>query len=263
MRKKVKLNPELLKEELKKFRLLSEYDFYQEDKTAPEYDDTDDLLLGDVELDEAEDAEAAAADIAGDLGIEEPAADTPEGDAAPEGGDTEQTGEIGDEGPIEEPVDDTEAPVEEPIEEPVEDTSDDVEVDVTSLVQGSEEAKMAAEKATQNTEMLLQKLSDLESRIASMDAVSAKIETLEKEIIKRNPTPVEKLEMRSLSSFPYSQKLTDYWADKEGAYDVMNKEPEEYTLTKDEIDTTYSEPDIKKSFGVTPDDENEYEEEDI
>ena len=265
MRKKVNLNPELLKEELKKFRLLSEYDFYQENKTAPEYDDTDDLLLGDVELDEAEgdDAEAAATDIAGDLGIEAPTADAPEGDVAPEGGDTEQTGEIGDEEPVEEPVDDIEEPVEEPIEEPVEDTSDDVEIDVTSLVQGSEEAKMAAEKATQNTEMLLQKLSDLESRIASMDAVSSKIEALEKEIIKRNPTPVEKLEMQSLSSFPYSQKLTDYWADKEGAYDVMDNKKDEYTLTQDEIDTTYSEPDIKKSFGVTPDDENEFEEEDI
>ncbi len=260
MRKKVKLNPELLKEELKKFRLLSEYDFYQEEKTAPEYDDTSNLILGN-ELEEAEDAEDVAADIAGDLGIDAPEADAPEGDDA-KSDDTEQTGEIGDEEPAEEPADDTEAPVEEPVEEPVEDTSDDVEVDVTSLVQGSEEAKMAAEKATQNTEMLLQKLSDLEARIASMDAVSSKIEELEKEIVKRNPTPVEKLEMRSLSSYPYSQKLTDYWADKEGAYDVMgkDKEPEEYTLTKDEVDTTYSEPEIKKSFGVTPDD---YEEEDI
>jgi hypothetical protein len=252
MKKKVKLNPELLKEELKKFRLLSEYDFYQEEKKTPEYDDTDKLILGnELEEAEGEDTEEAAADIAGDLGIEPPKVD------APEGGDDEQTGEIGDEqtGKI-----DDEQPVEEPVEEPADDTSDDVEVDVTSLVQGSEDAKMAAEKATQNTEMLLQKLSDLESRIASMDAISTKINNLEQEIVKRNPTPVEKLEMRSLSSYPYSQKLTDYWADKEGQYDVMNKKPEEYTLTQDEVDTTYSEPEIKKSFGVTPDD---YEEEDI
>jgi len=265
MRKKVNLNPELLKEELKKFRLLSEYDFYQENKTEPEYDDTSNLLLNDLDEAEGDDAEAAAADIAGDLGIEAPTADAPEGDAAPEGGDTEQTGEIGDEEPVDATEEPVEEPVEEPIEEPVEDTSDDVEIDVTSLVQGSEEAKMAAEKATQNTEMLLQKLSDLESRIASMDAVSSKIEALEKEIVKRNPTPLEKLDVQVKHSFPYSQRLEDYWADKEGAYDVMgnDKEKEEYTLTKDEIDTTYSEPDIKKSFGVTPDDENEYEEEDI
>jgi hypothetical protein len=128
------------------------------------------------------------------------------------------------------------------------------------LVQGSEEAKNAAEEASQNSEILLNKLSDLESRIARMDSVSAKIEELEKEIIKRNPTPVEKLEMRSLSSFPYSQKLTDYWADKEGAYDVMNNKKEEYVLKQGDIDYDYSEPDIKKSFSVNTDD---FEEEDI
>ena len=95
-----------------------------------------------------------------------------------------------------------------------------------------------------------------------MDAVTNKIAELEKEIIKRNPTPVEKLEMRSLSSYPYSQKLTDYWADTEGAYDVMDKEKEkkEYVLTQKDVDTSYSEPDIKQSFSVKDD---EYTEEDI
>ena len=187
-----------------------------------------------------------------------PATDAPEGEDpaatdAPEG----EEGEIGD-------MDfgsDEETPEETPEEEPIADDSNDVEIDVTSLVKGSEEAKAAADKASQNTEMLLQKLADLESRIASMDALSTKIEDLEQEIVKRNPTPVEKLEMRSLSSYPYSQKLTDYWADKEGQYDVMNKnnEPKEYVLTQDEVDNTYSEPEIKKSFGV----EDEFEEEDI
>jgi hypothetical protein len=38
-----------------------------------------------------------------------------------------------------------------------------------------------------------------------MDKITNKIENLEQEIIKRNPTEVEKLEMRSLNSFPYSQ----------------------------------------------------------
>jgi hypothetical protein len=95
-----------------------------------------------------------------------------------------------------------------------------------------------------------------------MDMVSAKIEELENEIIKRNPTDVEKLEMRSLSSFPYSQKLTDYWADKEGQYDVMNGEEKkkEYVLTQDDVDADFSEPQIKKSFGASPE---EFDEEDM
>ena len=53
----------------------------------------------------------------------------------------------------------------------------------------------------------LGKLGDLESQVSGMDKVIDKIENLEKEIEERNPTPVEKLEMRSMDSFPYSITL--------------------------------------------------------
>lgn len=251
MRKKVTLNPELLKEELKKFKLISEYKFLANDP----YNDKDVLLGNEGQLEEEEGDDAATDDLAAELGVE-----APEGNAQVSPDEEPVDGaEVPAEEPMEEPM---EEPVEEPVEEPLEDTSDDVEIDVTSLVQGSEDAKMAADKATQNTELLLQKLTDLESRISSMDAVSSKIEALEKEIVKRNPTPFEKLNVQVDRSFPYSQRLEDYWADK-GDYIDKDEKPDEYTLTQDEIDTTYSEPDIKKSFGVTPDDENEFDEEDI
>jgi len=244
MSKKNKFNPQLLKEELNRFKMLESYSFYTGKQEMPEYDEKEDnLILG---MDEAEEEapDAAADDIANELGV-----------------DDSQGGEPTPEGPTDD-LDPNAAPAPEaepaPMAEPA---SDDVEIDVTELVKGSEEAKMAADRASQNSEMLLQKLSDLESRVASMDSVSGKIAELEQEIIKRNPTPVEKLEMRSLSSYPYSQKLTDYWADKEGAYDVMGdeKEKEEYTLTQDDVDSSYSEGDIKKSFTIKDD----YEEEDI
>ncbi len=247
--RKNKFNPELLKEELKRFKMLETYDFYTGEKSEVEYKD-EALLLGneleEVEGDEApDDLQPADAEGSGDVDVNatDAFADELGVDAAPVNAAPEPEAE-----PIEEPS----------IEEPADDS---VEVDVTSLVQGSEEAKAAAEEASQNSEMLLNKLSDLEARIARMDSVSAKIEDLEKEIVKRNPTPVEKLEMRSLSSFPYSQKLTDYWADKEGAYDVMgNDKKEEYILKQDDVDYDYSEPNIKKSFTVNTD---EFEEEDI
>jgi hypothetical protein len=248
--KKTKFNPDLLKEELNRFKLLNEYDFYQEKKELPEYKE---LILGDLdEADEApDDLEPADTDvdnatdnIASDLGVEEP-----------KDSDEETTGEIPE--PEAKEPEETEADTAPKPEA----NSDEVEVDVTSLVKGSEEAKHAADIASHNSEILLQKLNDLESRVASMTKVSDKIEKLEKEIIKRNPTPIEKLEMRSLSSYPYSQKLTDYWAEKEGPYDVMNKEKEkkEYVLTKDDVDN-YSDADIKKSFTV---DKNEFDEEEM
>jgi len=257
--KKIKFNPSLLKEEQNRFKLLLEYDFYQEKKEIPEFKN---LILGDT-MDEAEEAPAdlepednigAAADnVAADLGVETPA-------------DKEEVMELPDETPADDeeaPADDEESPADEP-------ASDEVEIDVTSIVKGSEEAKKAADAATKNTEMLLQKLADLESRVANMTDITNKIEGLEQEIIKRNPTPVEKLEMRSLHSYPFSQKLSDYWADKEGMYDVMGtgNKPKEYILTKDDVDSTYSDSSIKQSFSIpeNPYDDGdipEYEEEDI
>jgi len=253
---KKNFNQALLNEEIKKFMFLTEYDFYQEKKETPEYKD---LLLGDEPMIEADDApsdlepedqvDSAAGNIASDLGID---------DANPEGG--EEGGE--EMGNTPEPdANAEEIPAPEPTPPPIpEPQSDDVEVDVTSLVQGSEEAKESADIAAKNSQMLLQKLTDLENRMAKMAVLSDKIEGLEQEIVKRNPTPVEKMEMRTVSSAPFNQKLTDYWANKEGAYDVMNneKKPKEYVLTKDDVDSSYSAAGIKNSFSV---DKNPYEEE--
>jgi hypothetical protein len=143
-------------------------------------------------------------------------------------------------------------------------SSEDVEVDVTSLVKGSQEAKDSADAANKKSEELLQKLTNLEARVASMSKLNDKIDGLEREFIKRNPTPVEKLEMRSLSSAPFNQKLGDYWSEKEGAYDVMNteKKPKEYILTKDDVNVGYNDATIQKSFSPKSyDEENlgEYE----
>lgn len=250
--------------------MINEYSFgsvYEKDLNSD--NPTDDLLTGNYPLSEVdEDPNDVASKIAGDLGIPD------DGGAAPEGNDAAPAPDANG-GMAPEPMDNpanAEDPAAAPAapvaptpapetEMPAEPAADEEEIDVTSLVNSTDEAKDAADKASQNTQMLMKKLEDLESRIASMDAVSGKIEKLEKEIILRNPTNVEKLEMQSLHSGPYTQKLTDYWADKHGAYDVMNNDKkQEYVLTKDDVDADYSDNDVKKSFAVSPED---YEEEDI
>ena len=82
-----------------------------------------------------------------------------------------------------------------------------------------------------------------------MDQIITKMDELEQEVKDRNPSPTEKLSMRSMDSFPYTVKLTDFWNDKEG-YDATGEEgeEEEYTLTKKDIDDDYSEVDIRGSF---------------
>jgi hypothetical protein len=260
--KKTKFNPELLKEELNRFKMINEYSFggvYEKDLNSD--NPTDDLLIGNNPISEVdEDPNDTASNVAADLGIPDDGGnDGPQPPAAP---DTEGPEDIPNPANAEEPAA-PEAPAPAPAPEmPAEPAADEEEIDVTSLVNSTDEAKEAADKASQNTLMLMQKLEDLEARIASMDAVSGKIEDLEKEIIKRNPTNVEKLEMQSLHSGPYTQKLTDYWADKHGQYDVMGNDDkkQEYVLTKDDVDADYSDNEVKKSFSVRPE---EFEEEDI
>ena len=255
MRKKVTFNPELIKEEAKRFKLLTEYTFYQEENVmAPSATAEKPIILGN-KLEEVEGEEEETVDQAAGLEDETPA---PEGEEIP----------AEDEMPADEemPAPDEEMPAEEmPLEEPAP-AEDEVEVDVTSLVKGSEDAKKAAitaMKVSKETgDDLMNKLSDLEAKLSRMDSVANKIENLEKELVKRNPTPVEKLEMRSLSSYPYNIKLSDYWSDKEGQYDVMDKEPKEYVLTKDDVDNEFSYSQIKDTFDE-PSEEQGYEEEDI
>ena len=246
---KKKLNQKLLNEELKKFRLLSEYSFYTE-KTKED----DDLILGssleeadEEPTDDSKTATNKTDDSENMFGSEDTGAeDAAAGDTGAEDASTEETG-TEDTG-----TEDTGA------ETPDAGAEDEVEVDVTQIVKGNEEAKEAATDASAKTSELLNKFSELEQRVAAMDSITSKIDTLEKEIVKRNPTPIEKLEMRSMSSFPYNIKLTDYWKDVEGYEASEENKPKEYILTKDDVQTSGVDTSIKKTFDITDD----YEEED-
>ena len=86
---------------------------------------------------------------------------------------------------------------------------------------------------------------------------------------KRNPTPEEQLELRSMQSYPYNLKLTDYWKPtyekKEGLvnsnekpnskYDVKigngvespEKEEDEFVLKAGDV-FNYNDSQVKNSF---------------
>lgn len=142
-------------------------------------------------------------------------------------------------------------------------TADDEEVeeiDVTAIVQGSDEAKEMAQQAVtvgqENSsylKSLTDKLSNLESQLSKMDTIASKIGKLEQDI----KTPEEKLELRSLDSYPFNMKLSDYWEDKASKDDryrissgeeMEDGEQKEFVLNPEEIQNDFSEDDIKKSF---------------
>ncbi len=250
----MKRNNKLLNEELKKFNLLTEYSFY-EDRANDE-----NLLLGNIE--EAEGDEEEEEDISMDDVLDDEAAG--DEDLGPDDEDLGGGEGLGDEdlGPDDEDMglDD----------EGFGDDEDDfggdetIELDVTELVKGSEETKASVDGANEKITQLMDMVGKLETQLHSMEEISKKIDFLELELEKRAPTPEEKIEMRSLDSYPYNIKLTDFWATQKGQYDVLGaedkkEEEKEYTLTQDDIESDYSDSDIKSSFDV----EDEEDEEDM
>ena len=75
-----------------------------------------------------------------------------------------------------------------------------------------------------------------------LDANNSEIESLKSEFEKRNPTQTEKLNLRSLDSYPFNVKPNEYWEKKarQGGYDAYsdNDEPtsKEYVITNNDVD---------------------------
>jgi hypothetical protein len=100
---------------------------------------------------------------------------------------------------------------------------------------------------------LFSQLSTLESKLGEMDQLVTKINSLEAKIDQFKPkTPQEKLELRSLDSGPFKQKLSDFFQDKQEEMRQSGKN--EYVLTSDEVED-YSPEQVKSSF-QNYDDEN-------
>ena len=141
----------------------------------------------------------------------------------------------------------------------LEDEGEVEEIDVTAIVGKSEEAKDLAQKAVtvgeKNTEFLqslTDKLSNLESSLSKMDTIATKINKLEQDV----KTPEEKLELRSLDSYPFNVNLSDYWeekANKDKNYRISsgeensNGEQKEYVIKPEDIEN-FNDNDIEKSF---------------
>jgi len=132
------------------------------------------------------------------------------------------------------------------------------EIDITDLVDMTKSIKKDIETNKQDhgavvskMDDVFTKLGDLEQKLAQMDQVMAKINQLGTQVQQMKPeTPVEKLEMRSLDSYPFNEKPQEFFAHKQGEMRQSGKN--EYILTKDEV-TNYSPDQVKTSFNPTPD----------
>jgi hypothetical protein len=122
-----------------------------------------------------------------------------------------------------------------------EDTTEELEI--TDLVKSQQNIETKQEEYFNN---LFSQLSNLEQKLSDMDQVMTKLNDLESKIEKYRPkTPQEKLELRSLDSGPYNQKLEDFFTDKQ--MDIEKSGKNEYVLTTDEVED-YAPSEIKTTF---------------
>ena len=133
---------------------------------------------------------------------------------------------------------------------------DDEVIDVDDLTQSQEATEYKIDGVDDRLSKLfavVQKFSD------QLDNQENSIKALKDEFEKRNPTPEEKLNLRSQSSYPYSETPKGYWAKKAEEnphYDVMynndvspSDEQEEFKIRKSDI-TGLNMKDISKSLDI-------------
>lgn len=103
---------------------------------------------------------------------------------------------------------------------------------------------------------LIDKIGNLQ---AALDTNNTELEALKAEFEKRNPTQTEKLNLRSLDSYPFNVRPDEYWKNKaeQGGYQAYsdNSEPttKEYVITNDDVDNPSK--DIADTFFKIDDDD--------
>ena len=167
----------------------------------------------------------------------------------------------GTDAPLDTPVDGATEPIADVPTEPEMDSTE--EIDITDLVNMTksikkdiDDNKVEHDGVMNKMDDVFSKLSDLEGKLSQMDSVMAKIDQLGSKVeTMKEPTAQEKLEMRSLDSYPFSQNPQQFFAVKQ---DEMRKSGKnEYVLTKQDVED-YPTDTIRQSFN--PEEEkNEFE----
>ena len=126
------------------------------------------------------------------------------------------------------------------------------ELDITDLVTAQKNIENKQEEYFQN---LFKQLEAMDSKLKEMDGMTNRLTSIEDKIEKYRPkTPQEKLELRSLDSGPFKQKLSDFFVDKQQEMEQSGKN--EYVLTTDEV-KQYSPNQIEDTFNQYGQDEDD------
>lgn len=125
------------------------------------------------------------------------------------------------------------------------------ELDITDLVTSQ---KSIETKQGEYFDNLFGQINRLETKLSEMDKIFDKLTSMERTIEKyREKTPEEKLELRTYDSYPFNQKLSDFFDDKKVEMEKSGKN--EYVLTTDDI-TEINPDEIKNTFNSDDEEDN-------
>lgn len=151
-------------------------------------------------------------------------------------------------------------PGSDPIMDEGEPEEEDDVIDVDDLTDAQEEVNDKVNSVGRDLGKVDARIEKLIGAIETLqgmfDKNNQEIADLKTEFEKRNPTQTEKLNLRSLDSYPFKVKPTDYWADKakDSNYSAYadNEEPttQEYVITNDDVDD-FNEREIADTFAIT------------
>ena len=127
------------------------------------------------------------------------------------------------------------------------------ELEITDLVKSQENIETKQEEYFNN---LFAQVSGLEAKLGEMDTILNKLNSLEAKIEKyREKTPQEKLDLRKYDSYPFNQKLSDFFEDKKDEMEKTGKL--DYVLTSDDV-TDVNDKQMKDSFSPSATSEIDY-----
>ena len=117
------------------------------------------------------------------------------------------------------------------------------ELDVTDLVDSQKNIEKKQDDYFNN---LFAQITKMESKLSEMDGIMNKLNSLENKIEKyREKTPQEKLELRTYDSYPFNQKLSEFFDDKKEEMEKTGKN--DYILTPEDV-TDINANEIKNTF---------------
>lgn len=135
-----------------------------------------------------------------------------------------------------------------------EEGEEDEVIDVDDITNAQEKTNLKVNKVGRNLgkvdDKLLKIMDVIKNLQARIDANNAQIENFKLEFERRNPTPTERLNLRSLDSYPFNANPKDYWEGKATQANVSGKRYEAYADN--------NEPVAKKEYVITTDDAKDY-----